>query len=92
MAWLDSNYSAWDVFHEVLKSVIGAVHEHTKKNVHSLPNYQHSWDVYIEEIWICYILKNAMTLQQFPTKKDHWKTGQIGTVVYPNFGVWMPKR
>eukprot|EP00957_Ditylum_brightwellii_P136396 10402790-Ditylum_brightwellii.AAC.1 len=32
-AHLDGNYSAWNVFHEVLKSFIGAAHEYTKKNV-----------------------------------------------------------
>eukprot|EP00957_Ditylum_brightwellii_P206891 15350446-Ditylum_brightwellii.AAC.1 len=91
-AQLDSNFSAWNVFHEVPKSFLGAVHGHTKKNVRSLPNYQNSWDVYIKEIWIWYMLKNSMTLQQFPAEKDYWNTGQIGAVVYPNFGMWMPKR
>eukprot|EP00957_Ditylum_brightwellii_P040841 3091294-Ditylum_brightwellii.AAC.1 len=43
-AQLDGNYLAWNVFHNVLKSFIGAVHKHTEKNVCSLPNYQNSWD------------------------------------------------
>eukprot|EP00957_Ditylum_brightwellii_P159537 12144697-Ditylum_brightwellii.AAC.1 len=47
-AQLDGNYLAWSVFHKVFKSFIGAAHEHTKKNVHSLPNYQNSWDAYTE--------------------------------------------
>eukprot|EP00957_Ditylum_brightwellii_P005750 438437-Ditylum_brightwellii.AAC.1 len=36
--------------------------------------------------------QNSMTLQQFPVEEDYWKTGKIGAIVYPNFGMWMPKR
>eukprot|EP00957_Ditylum_brightwellii_P122782 9362905-Ditylum_brightwellii.AAC.1 len=33
-----------------------------------------------------------MALQQIPAEEDDWKTGQIGAVVYPDFGMWIPKR
>eukprot|EP00957_Ditylum_brightwellii_P021163 1595814-Ditylum_brightwellii.AAC.1 len=33
-----------------------------------------------------------MTLQHFPAEEDYWKIGQIGVVVYPNFGMWLSKR
>eukprot|EP00957_Ditylum_brightwellii_P058730 4453499-Ditylum_brightwellii.AAC.1 len=49
---LDGDYTAWSIFHEVLKSYVQLVHENTKAHVRTLPDIKESWDIHIEEIWI----------------------------------------
>eukprot|EP00957_Ditylum_brightwellii_P015270 1150375-Ditylum_brightwellii.AAC.1 len=88
---LDEDYTAQNIFHEVLMSYVQVVHENTKAHVHTLSDFKESWGIHIEEIWIWYMLKSSMTMEQLPAKVDYWKTGQAGAVVYPNYGMWMNK-
>ena len=47
---LDGDYTAWNIFHEVLKSYVQVVHENTKAHVRTLTDFKESWDIHIEEI------------------------------------------
>eukprot|EP00957_Ditylum_brightwellii_P011283 853480-Ditylum_brightwellii.AAC.2 len=67
------------------------VHENTKAHVRALADFKESWDIHIEEIWILYMLKSLIMMEQLPAKEDCWKTEQAGAVVYPNYCIWMSK-
>eukprot|EP00957_Ditylum_brightwellii_P101747 7754152-Ditylum_brightwellii.AAC.1 len=49
---LDEDYTAWNIFHEVLKFYVQVVHENTKAHVRTLPDFKESLDIHIEDIWI----------------------------------------